>query len=372
MSSPPVVIIAGTASGVGKTSVATGLMAALRHAGHVVQGTKVGPDYVDPGYHAVATGRPARNLDAWLSGADLLVPLLHHGSAGADITVIEGVMGLFDGAHPDSEFASTAHIAKVLDAPILLVVDASAIARSVAAVVHGYATFDPGLRLAGVILNRVGSTGHADLLRTALAPLGVDVIGALPHTEALTTPSRHLGLVPVAERDAEARHTVEELGRWVAAHVDLPAVMALARGARVPATPRWSPAGEESRVSGGGAGGGGAVRPRVRIAVAEGLAFSFRYTENLEVMKAAGADLLPFDPLVDVSLPEGTAAVYLGGGFPEVHGAALAANHPMLASVAAHALAGLPVVAECGGLLYLCRQVDGIDQTGVLPASGRM
>ncbi|WP_108665824.1 cobyrinate a,c-diamide synthase [Euzebya rosea] len=357
----PTVVVAGTASGVGKTSVATGLMAALRAAGHVVQGSKVGPDYIDPSYHSIATGRPARNLDVWLSGADLIAPLARHGATGADITVVEGVMGLFDGKSPTELTASTAHVARLLGAPVLLVVDAGAMARSAAAIVHGFATFDPGTRLAGVVLNRVGSPGHADLLRQAIEPTGVEVVGVLPRMDDLATPSRHLGLVPADERRADAHRTVAALGEWVGAHLDLDAVMRLARTADVPDVPAWSPAPTD-RVHG----------PPVGVAIAGGPAFSFRYTENLELLEAAGATLLPFDPMHDASLPVGTDVVYLGGGFPEVHADALADNTAMLAEIRAHAAAGRPVVGECGGLLYLCHDLDGTRQADVLPVTATM
>ena len=357
----PTVVVAGTASGVGKTSVATGLMAALRAAGHVVQGSKVGPDYIDPSYHALATGRPARNLDVWLSGEDLIAPLARHGHTGADITVVEGVMGLFDGKSPTELTASTAHVAGLLRAPVLLVVDASAMARSAAAVVHGFATFDPGTRLAGVVLNRVGSPGHGDLLRRAIEPTGVEVVGVLPRMDDLVTPSRHLGLVPVDERLEEAERTVVALGEWVGAHLDLDAVMRLARTAEVPDVAAWSPVRTASSDD-----------DPVGVAIAGGQAFSFRYSENLELLEAAGATLLRFDPLHDTALPEGTDAVYLGGGFPEVHADALAANTALLAEIRAHADAGRPVVGECGGLLYLCHDLDGTRQADVLPVSATM
>lgn len=363
----PALVVAGTASGVGKTSVATGLMRALVDAGHVVQGAKVGPDYIDPSFHALATGRPPRNLDPWLSGADLVAPLARHAArAGgrADVLVVEGMMGMLDGIRATGDEGSSAHVARLLGAPVLLVLDASAMARSAAAVVHGFATFDPDVEVRGVVLNRVGSAGHADLLREAIAPTGVPVVGALPEVPSLATPSRHLGLVPVAEWAAEADRTVAALGGWVAEHLDLDAVVALARTAEVPDVPAFDPAhavGDEVR-----------GRGRVGVAVAGGPAFSFRYAEHAELLAAAGAELLPFDPMADDRLPPGTAAILLGGGFPEVHAEALAANRPMREAIAAHAAAGGPVVAECGGLAYLCRSVDGVAQAGVLDAEATM
>ncbi|MGH8886161.1 MAG: cobyrinate a,c-diamide synthase [Egibacteraceae bacterium] len=354
----PRLVVAGTSSGVGKTTVATGLMAALAGRGLTVAGFKVGPDFIDPSYHALATGRPARNLDAFLCGPDLVAPLFAHGATGADVAVVEGVMGLFDGVTARGELASTAHVAKLLDAPVILVVDASAMARSVAATVHGYATFDPDLSVAGVVCNRVGSPGHAEILREALAPLGVPLLGTLPRDPALCSPSRHLGLVPVAERPAEARRAVADLGGRVGAHVDLDAVLALARTAPRLHRAAWAPPAGWTRDA-----------PRRRVAVAGGPAFSFVYTENLELLAAAGAEIAPLDPTRDEALPDGTQALYLGGGFPEAHAEALSANAPLRAAVAAF---DGPVLAECGGLLYLCRQLDGLPMCGVLDAQAAM
>jgi cobyrinic acid a,c-diamide synthase len=358
VTSAPRIVVAGTASGVGKTTVATGLMAALTARGLRVAGFKVGPDYIDPSYHARATGMPPRNLDAFLCGPERMAPLLAHGATGADIAVVEGVMGLFDGASGTAGLASTAHVATLVDAPVLLVADAGGMARSVAAVVHGFASFDPAVRIAGVVVNRLGSPDHARLVREALAPLGIPVIGTLTRDAAIGTPSRHLGLVPAAERDRAADATIDALAAVVGDALDLDAVLALARGAAsLPCTP-WTPP-ETADVT-------------ARVAVAGGPAFTFTYTENLELLAAAGADVMAFDPLRDEALPEGTQALYLGGGFPEMHGEQLAANRPLRSAVAAHATAGMPVIAECGGLLYLCRTLDGHPQCGVLPADAAM
>jgi len=358
-------VVAGTHSGVGKTTVATGLMAAFAARGRAVAGFKVGPDFIDPSYHALATGRPGRNLDAFLSGPELVAPLLAHGSSGADLAVVEGVMGLFDGAQGGGELASTAQVARLLGAPVVLVVDAAGMARSVAAVVHGFATWDPGVRLAGVILNRVGSDRHEELLREALAPDGPPVLGVLRRRDALATPERHLGLVPAAERRAQAARTVAELGRVLAAAADLDAIAALAAAApALPAT-AWDPA-TAAAVAGEARAG------RARVAVAAGPAFTFVYEENLELLRACGVELAGFDPTADEALPEGAGGLYLGGGFPETYGEALAANRSLRAAVRAFATAGRPVVAECGGLLYLGRSLDGRPMCGVVAAEGRM
>ncbi|HEX4106939.1 MAG TPA: cobyrinate a,c-diamide synthase [Solirubrobacteraceae bacterium] len=352
--------MAGTSSGAGKTTVACGLIGALRARGLVVQGFKVGPDYIDPSHHALAAGRPARNLDAFLSGPELIAPLVRHGGAGADVAVIEGVMGMFDGASGREELASTAHVARLLDAPVLLVVDASAMARSAAAVVHGFASFDPDVAVAGVVFNQVGSDHHEELLRDAVAPLGLPVIGALRRDERLRTPERHLGLVPAPEREELAREALGLLADAVARQCDLDAVLALARGAPARPGPAWSP-------------DPGVSAPRsARIAIARGPAFSFHYEENLELLRAAGGELVDVDPLRDEALPPGTDALVLAGGFPEVYGEELSANEPLRARVAAFAAAGRPILAECGGLLYLAAELDGRAMCGVLPLRGKM
>ncbi len=356
----PRIVVAGTHSGVGKTTVASGLMAALAHKGLRVAPFKVGPDFIDPSYHALAARRPGRNLDAFLSGEALIPPLFAHGSRSADVAIVEGVMGLFDGKG-GGELASTAHVAKLLDAPVVLVVDARAMSRSAAAMVHGYATFDPGVNVAGVVLNRVGSATHEGVLREALAPLGIPVLGVLRRDAAISTPDRHLGLVPAAERRREAGESIEALGAIVARSLDLDAVMRLASSAGSLTTEPWSPEAPEAGRT-----------PGVRVAVAAGPSFSFLYEENVELMEGAGAEVIPFDPTSDAELPDGTDALYLGGGFPETYADALSANESMKASVARFAGGGRPVVAECGGLLYLSRELDGRPMCGVLDASARM
>jgi cobyrinic acid a,c-diamide synthase len=406
----PRLVVAAPASGHGKTTVATGLMAALTARGLAVSGHKAGPDYIDPGYHALATGRPARNLDPVLCGADTIAPLFAHGAAGAEIAIVEGVMGLFDGRGTTAE-GSTAHVAALLGAPVVLVVDASAQGRSAAALVSGFASFDPGLRLAGVILNRVGSARHEEILRDALAGIGMPVLGALRRDDGVAVPSRHLGLVPAAERDGAARAAIGRLAALVTESVDLDAVVALARTASpLPATP-WDPETAMADVimtAGGleapgshdhggdvgdpwGSGGAGAAvglgadglrsasdglgtasGGRPVVAVAGGAAFTFCYTETMELLTAAGADVVTVDPLRDAALPTGTGALVLGGGFPEVHASDLSANEPLRADVARLTRSGAPVVAECAGLLYLARELDGLPMCGVLDATARM
>jgi cobyrinic acid a,c-diamide synthase len=356
----PRVVIAGTSSGAGKTTVACGLIGALRSRGAGVQGFKVGPDYIDPSYHALASGRPGRNLDAFLSGPDLIAPLARHGARAADIAVIEGVMGLFDGASGRGELASTGHVAKLLKAPVLLVVDAASMARSAAAIVHGYSTFDPELEVAGVIFNHVGSDHHEELLRDAVAPLGIPVLGALRRDERVRAPERHLGLVPAGEHEERTRAALDALAAAVARYSDLDGIERLARAAPPLPGPAWSPDPPANPTRG------------ARIAIAGGRAFSFHYEENLELLRAAGAELCPFDPLRDERLPEGAEALVLAGGFPEVFGAELEANGRLRTDVAEFAASGRPILAECGGLLFLLAELDGHQMCGVLPGRAAM
>ncbi len=428
MVSLPRLVIAAPGSGHGKTTVATGLMAALRDRGLAVSGHKIGPDYIDPGYHALATGRPGRNLDPVLCGVDLMVPLLRHGAAGADIAVVEGVMGLFDGRGDTGE-GSTAHVAQLIGAPVLLVVDAAGLGRSVAALVAGFAGFEPGLRLGGVLLNRIGSDRHEDILRAALAGAGVPVLGALRRDDQVAVPSRHLGLIPAAERQPAAQAAVRRLAALVSQSVDLDAVLALARTATPLTTPAWSPqsalrptpaqpAGPSAPALAPAAGPplpaagrppspapapavgpplppvGGPPSPapapavgppllpagppptpspsRPVIAVAGGTAFTFGYAETAELLTAAGAEVASVNPLRDEMLPPDTAGLVLGGGFPEEHASDLSANIRLRDAVARLARSGAPVIAECAGLLYLAQELDGRPMCGVLAVTGRM
>ncbi|MFD9475838.1 cobyrinate a,c-diamide synthase [Streptomyces nojiriensis] len=390
----PRLVIAAPSSGSGKTTVATGLMAAFSERGLAVSPHKAGPDYIDPGYHALATGRPGRNLDAFMCGPELVAPLFAHGAAGCDLAVVEGVMGLYDGAAGRGELASTAQVAKLLRAPVVLVVDASSQSRSVAALVHGFASFDPQVRLGGVILNKVGSDRHEVMLREALEEAGMPVLGVLRRAPQVATPSRHLGLVPVAERHTDALASVSALAAQVRAGCDLDALMALARTAPPLDCEAWSPAAAltrswshtsaspafEARGAGGSAPGngaapadlGGAPGRRPVVAVAGGPAFTFSYAEHTELLTAAGAEVVTFDPLRDEALPDGTTGLVIGGGFPEMYAPELSANEPLRAAVAAFAAAGGPVAAECAGLLYLGRSLDGKPMCGVLDADARM
>lgn len=360
MVSVPAVVIAAPASGSGKTTVATGLIGALRRAGHTVAPFKVGPDFIDPGYHGLAAGRPGRNLDPVLVGERLIGPLYAHGAGGADMAVVEGVMGLFDGRIGTAAPAagSTAHVAGLLGAPVILVVDARGQSHSIAALLHGFSTFDPATRVGAVILNRVGSPRHEQVLRRACEQAGVPVFGAIPRTAELELPTRYLGLVTAVEYGRRAREAVEAMTALVARHVDLAAVVASAR-CRQAGRP-WDPAAEV----------GQAPRGRATVAMASGKAFSFGYAEHAELLRAAGADVAEFDPLSD-GLPDGTDAVLLPGGFPEQFTAELSANHVVRRQISDLAAAGAPVHAECAGLIYLASELDGHPMCGVLAGSAR-
>lgn len=353
----PRLVISGIGSGVGKTTVATGLMAALRGRGLRVTSAKVGPDFIDPGYHAVATGRPGRSLDAWLSGEELLAPLAASAGQDVDVLIIEGVMGMFDGSSQPGVDGSTADVARRLAAPVVLVVDVWAMSGSVAAVVHGFRDFDRRVNVAGVILNRVASEGHTTMCREALDPLGVPILGVIPHQEDLTWRDRHLGLVPVAEHPDEVRAAVDRIGTVIDTHCDLDALMRIAcssPGRSVESLPSAAPMG------------------RVRVAVAAGPAFSFVYPENLTLLEQAGAELIPFDPLEETSLPDGCDALYAGGGFPEIFASALSDNRPLIEEVRRALGHGLVAWGECGGLLWLCNSLDGAEMVGAVPADARM
>ncbi|MDX3688821.1 cobyrinate a,c-diamide synthase [Streptomyces europaeiscabiei] len=358
--SVPRLVVGAPSSRSGKTTVATGLMAALTERGFAVSPHKVGPDYIDPGYHALASGRVGRNLDAYLCGPELVAPLFAHGARGCDIAVVEGVMGMYDGASGQGELASTAHVAKLLRAPVVLVVDASSQSRSVAALVHGFASWDPEVRMGGVILNKVASDRHEELLRDALESTGVPVLGVLRRAPQVDTPSRHLGLVPVAERQAAAVEAVAAMAAQVRAGCDLEALVALARSAGPLSGAAWEP--PVAAVTG----------RREVVAVAGGPAFTFSYAEHAELLTAAGAEVVVFDPLREEQLPDGTSGLVIGGGFPEMYAAELSANEPLRKAVAELAFGGAPVAAECAGLLYLCRELDGRPMCGVLDATARM
>jgi cobyrinic acid a,c-diamide synthase len=354
-------IVAAPASGSGKSSVTLGLLGALQRRGVRIAPFKVGPDFIDPGHHAAVCGRVSRNLDSWMCDRTGVLRSFASGSTGTDLAVIEGVMGLFDGADGASDAGSSAEIARWLGGKILLVIDARAQARSAAAVVKGFTTFAPDLKFAGVLYNRVGSSRHEQLLCEAHAsvPELPPLLGCLPRREAITLPERHLGLVTAA--DAAAASTYAQLADWVAEHVDLDRLLRALTAAKAESPPLVSAAAHPPQ-------------PAVRIGVARDAAFCFCYPDNLELLQQAGADLIFFSPLVD-PLPANLAGLYLPGGYPELHSGQLAANTGLLSAVKAAAMAGMPIYAECGGLLYLTqglgKEVRDV-LVGLFPGHARM
>ena len=361
----PALVIAGVASGVGKTTLTLGLLEALRRRGLVVQPFKVGPDFIDPGFHALVAGRSSHNLDGWLCSREFVRDMVARRAADADLALVEGVMGCFDGRGATSDEGSTAEIAKWLGAPVILVVDAGAMARSAGAIVLGFERFDPDLDLAGVVFNRVAGEAHWTWLREAVAGRCRAVsLGYLPHRDSFSLPERHLGLITASEHGL-SRALLDELVAAIEATVDVDALLRLARSAVAASDAELA----RSR-------GGRGVTDRARIGVARDVAFQFYYPANLDLLRAAGGELVFWSPLDDADLPD-VDALYLGGGYPEVHAERLAANVPMRDAVRAFALSGRPVYAECGGLLYLTDALE--DQRGVLrpmvgllPTVGRM
>lgn len=368
MSSPklslPRLVIGGAASGAGKTTITLALTAALRRRGLRVQCFKCGPDYLDPGYHAAASGRDCHNLDSWMMGSEAVRATFARQSQDADIALIEGVMGLFDGVSPRSDEGSTAAIAKVLDAPVLVALDASGVARTLAALALGLKTFDPHTRVGGFMANRVGSKGHLDLLRQALPG---EILGGLPKSPQLKIPERHLGLQTADRRP----WTTEQLAAWAELaeeYFDLDALIALAR--------RAEPWPEEARLD---------REPHLahrdakkkRVGIARDRAFHFYYEANLALLRAAGAELVEFSPLDDKELPPDLDAIYIGGGYPELFAEELSRQEGMRQAIAAFAAGGGVVYGECGGLMYLGRSLrtfsgESYEMLGLLPVSVTM
>ncbi|MCL5948818.1 MAG: cobyrinate a,c-diamide synthase [Actinobacteria bacterium] len=356
MSLPPRVVIAGTHSRCGKTTVTVGVAAALAAAGHRVATAKVGPDYIDTGYHEAATGRPSRNLDVFMSGESMILPLAQRAAHAADMLVVEGAMGLYDGIGSSSR-GSTAHVAKLLYAPVLLVVDASSMSRSVVALVEGYIRHDRDVHVAGIILDRVGSARHEEILRDALSDCEAPVIGAVRRNDDISWPSRHLGLIPAIEYHTEVERSVRELGELFSTQVDIQQVSAIAGTAFSLSTKQIRPAKPVANAV---------------VGYAAGPAFSFVYRDNLERFAEAGADLVPFDPISDSSIPAGAQGLYLGGGFPEVYIEALSSNRPMLDSISSAANDGVAIWAECGGLVLLSKRMGQTALAGVIDAEVSM
>ena len=353
----PRVVIAGTNSGVGKTTIVTGLLAALHAKGYEVQPFKVGPDYIDPGFHTKAAGRPSYNLDTWMTPSERLLPTFATLSEGADISIIEGVMGLFDGGA--NGISSTADIAKKLSAPVVLVLDCKAVGDSIAATALGFREYDKDIEIAGVILNRLGSDKHELMIREAMNKINMPVLGAFHRDDDLKTPERHLGLTPVTEIETNQliRYMAEAAEKWI----DMAALLTVAKQANTL----------------------GYIEPEcsikeklVKIAVAKDEAFSFYYPTSLAALEKKGAELIPFSPLRDETVPAVDGIIF-GGGFPEMFLHELERNESMKLSIRELALKGIPIYAECGGLMYLCKKIQGFadeayDMVGIVPAICKM
>lgn len=354
----PRIVIAGTQSGVGKTTIVTGLLAALKKRGCQLQSYKVGPDYIDPGYHQLAGGKPSHNLDTWLVPPECLATIFSRTASGNDLAIIEGVMGLYDGGRHG--ISSTAAVAKLLKAPVVLVIDARSMGESAAAIVLGFKKYDPEVCLAGVIINRLGSATHRQMVKEAVERLGVPVLGTVFRDEALTMPERHLGLKPVTENQAE--ETIAAMARRMEEGIEIDKLLAAAQAAP---ELRYLTTGTEKPGD-----------DPVRIGVARDEVFSFYYPESLQALATAGAQIIEFSPLQDAAMPE-VDGLILGGGFPEMFVRQLSENMAMRRQISAACRDGMPVYAECGGLMYLCSQIkdftgESYEMAGVVPAVSEM
>lgn len=357
-------VVAGTHSGCGKTSISLGLMAAMARRGLAVQPFKCGPDFIDPGHHGLACAReggpvPSHNLDGWMLDGATNIDIFNRYGAGCDVAVIEGVMGLFDGISGTLEDGSTAQMSKTLGLPVILVVDARSMARSAAALVSGYARFDDGLNIVGILFNRVGGPSHAELLRDAMSVLpDIPVLGCLGRDESIATPSRHLGLV-TPDQDGPDMARYQRLADWVETGVDVGAVLAALPDIDV--TPPFEPVPQ---------------LPKVSVGLARDNAFCFYYEENLRLLREAGARLVEFSPLADVRLPDDLDGLYIGGGYPELYAFELSQNTKLRREIRAFCESGRPVYAECGGFMYLMNDIvtgrGRYAMSGVFPVRAEM
>ncbi|MBE9126677.1 MULTISPECIES: cobyrinate a,c-diamide synthase [unclassified Coleofasciculus] len=364
-------IIAGERSGVGKTTVTLTLLSSLSRKYKRVQSFKVGPDYIDPMFHASVTGRPCRNLDPVLTSEAYVQNCFTRHSQGVDFALIEGVMGLFDGASGRDDFASTAHIARLLQLPILLVLDCSRLSRSVAAIAQGYRSFDPRIKIAGVVLNRVGSDRHLELLEDALEPLQLPILGVLRRQDNIKIPDRHLGLVPTDEL-TQLNVLIDQLAHIGDSCFNWEQLLPLLRE-----TGNWKEFSRSNLQSQNPSVTSVTKSVATRIAVARDRAFSFYYQDNLDILQELGAELVFWSPLTNTSLPENVQGLYFGGGFPEVFAQELADNIRARDAVRRAILTGMPTYAECGGLMYLCDKITDFERysfsmVGVLPTTAVM
>ena len=384
-------VIAGERSGVGKTTVTLTLLASLCRRSEIVQSFKVGPDYIDPMFHRHVTNRACRNLDPVLTSEAYVQQCFARHTTDVDFAVVEGVMGLFDGVssleRQITDFASTAHIARSLDLPVVLVIDCSRLSGSVAAIAYGYCSFDPRIKIAGLVLNRVGSDRHLSLLKDSLEPLQLPILGVLRREDNITIPDRHLGLIPTAELP-QLDAVIERLADLGDTCFDWDRLLPLLKSENLPSS--------HARCYNGAARFGGNLPPKsclgkirnalappptlppsIRIAVASDRAFNFYYQDNLDLLQQLGAELVFWSPLEDAKLPEGIQGMYFGGGFPEVSAQELAENTSARESVKTAIMAGIPTIAECGGLMYLCEDIVDFEgkswsMVGILPTTAVM
>ncbi|MCR5177250.1 MAG: cobyrinate a,c-diamide synthase [Anaerovibrio sp.] len=338
----PRIVVAATKSGSGKTTIVTGLLAALRQQGIKVQPYKVGPDYIDPGYHRLASGRPSHNLDSWLMPREKMVEVFAASACGAELAVIEGVMGLYDGGN--NGISSSAEIAKCLHAPVILVVDCKSMGASAAAVALGFKSFDKDVQLAGVILNRLGSDNHERIIREAMADLNIPVLGAVHRNDDLVMPERHLGLLPVEEN--QELKVVDDMGQAMARELDIAAIIKVGEGAAAINVP-------DGKIYEN-------TLPKVRIGIARDDAFSFYYPESISVLEQQGAEVVYFSPLADRQLPRVDGLIF-GGGFPEMFADKLSSNLELIESIRKEAAAGMPIYAECGGFMFLSSSMEAFN-----------
>lgn len=335
----PRIVVAGATSSVGKTSIACSIIHGMRKRGYSVQPFKVGPDYIDPTYLSAVSGNPARNLDSWIMGHRAVAESFAKNS-GSDISIIEGVMGFYDGFSGGSNSSSTHHIATILEAPVILVLDASKTARSIAATALGFTKFHRNSRIAGFILNRLGSKKHEQMCRAALEPLKIPILGCIPKNPEISLESRHLGLVPVVERE-DLKQQIKKVTKMISAHLDVDKIISIAKKA--------PPLLQKNK--------GHNEKPKLTIGLALDKSFNFYYYDNFDALRRHGAKLEFFSPISDPCPPQ-CSGLYIGGGFPEVLGQPLAKNQSMKKAIKKLAEQNMPIYGECGGLMYLTKSID--------------
>lgn len=360
----PRIIIAGTHSGAGKTTLTLGIISALRKKGVNVQAFKTGPDYIDPTYHSEVSGKACVNLDSWLLSKDVVTELFRRRAEAADFSVIEGVMGLYDGLK-DTELGSTAHLAKILNCPVILILDARSLSRSAAATALGYKEFDRNVNIVGIVLNNIASMNHYSYIKSAIErEAGIQVLGCLPRDSELKLSERYLGLIPLEEKKLSSGF-YKKLSKRVEDHIDLTRILKIGRQAR-PLPYRGVMIFKK-----------GPQKRRVTIAVAKDKAFNFYYQDNLDILSHLGANIVTFSPLKDRELPKGTCGLYIAGGFPELFASDLSKNNSLKRAIRQEAEYGLPIYAECGGLMYLVESLIDVKKrkfsmVGVFKCSVRM